>query len=108
MPIPSPPQGPIEPGNIDLTRRPIVRNGKGYSTVRSASFNFDGREVLLPTVSDDGRLLTPDEAVQTYRKTGRHLGVFQSPVEANAYAEQLHREQERLYGARAKAKGLRR
>ena len=89
------------PGNIDLNNRPIVRNPDGsFSTVSSMSFNIDGKEVLLPTISNDGRRLTPEEAVNQYRATGEHLGKFNTPEEATAYAQQLHKDQEGLYGAR--------
>lgn len=81
-------------GNIDLTNRPRVRNADGsISTVRSASFNMDGKEVLLPTVSEDGRIMSDDEAVAQYRKTGRYLGKFNTVKEADAYAERLHNDQ---------------
>lgn len=83
------------PGNIDLQTRPRVTNPDGtVSTVRSMSTNIDGREVLMPTVSEDGRIMSDDEAVAQYRQTGRHLGQFGTVDEANAYAEQLHRDQE--------------
>lgn len=86
-------------GNIDLTNRPIVHNDDGsISTVRSMSFeDEDGKEVLVPTVSDDGRIMSNDEAVQQYYKTKRYLGKFDSIDEANAYAEQLHNQQEQIY-----------
>lgn len=99
--------GLLERGNIDLKKRPRVQNPDGsISTVRSMSFNTGGREVLIPTVSDDGRIMSTDEAVQTYRKTGKHLGHFDSPKAATAYAKQLSKEQDRMYGP--KPKGLRR
>jgi diguanylate cyclase (GGDEF)-like protein len=86
--------GQIEPGNIDLAHRPRVKNPDGsISTVRSMSVGIDGREVLLPTVSEDGRIMPDSEAVAQYRKTGRHLGIFRDPASATAYAERLHREQ---------------
>ena len=92
------PKGQIEAGNIDLDNRPVVKNPDGsISTVRSMSANFDGREVLIPTVSDDGRLLSDDEAIALYRQTGRHLGIFDTPESATAYAESLHRDQEARY-----------
>jgi hypothetical protein len=93
--------GQLEPGNIDLTHRPRVKNPDGsISTVRSMSANIDGREVLLPTVSDDGRLLSNDEAIAEYQRTGKHLGVFADPASATAYAQQLHGAQADLLDGR--------
>lgn len=89
--------GLLTAGNIDLLHRPRVRNSDGsISTVRSFSVNLDGREVLLPTVSDDGRIMSEDEAIRTFQRTGRHLGMFDSPSSATAYAEKLHEDQARL------------
>lgn len=90
--------GMVTAGNIDLTQRPVVKNGDGsISTVRSASFNIDGKEVLLPTVSQDGKLLSNDEAITLYRRTGNNLGTFESPEAATAYAQQLHLAQAAQY-----------
>ncbi len=81
-------------GNIDLNNRPKVRNPDGsISTVRSTSVNIDNKEILLPTVSDDGKNLTVQEAVQLYKTTGKHLGRFNSVQEANFAAEQIHQQQ---------------
>jgi len=90
-----PAYGALEPGNIDLTRRPHVQNEDGsVSTVRSMGVNIDGKEVLIPTVSDDGRIMSDDEAVDEYKRTGRHLGVYASPEASTAAAEAIHRDQE--------------
>lgn len=88
------PDGMTDQGNIDVHNRPVVKNQDGsISTVRSMSVNFDGKEVLIPTVSDDGRIMSDDEAINTYLKTGRHLGMFSTPEAATAYAESLHNQQ---------------
>jgi hypothetical protein len=89
--------GLIEPGNIDIHNRPVVHNDDGsISTVRSMSFGTDEGEVLVPTVID-GRVVSDQEARHHYYQTGEHLGIFESPEEADAYAKALHDEQAREY-----------
>lgn len=89
-----------EPGNIDLYNRPEIPNNGGISTVYSMSFMDEdprsrtyGSEVLVP-LADGGRILTPQEAIQRYYQTGRHLGAFAAPDDATTYAQQLHKDYE--------------
>lgn len=87
-------------GNIDLYNRPVVLNDDGsISTVRSMSFHDDisGKEVVVPTVADDGRILSPYEAKQNYYNTGKYLAVFDTVEEAEAFAEDLHNQQDKIY-----------
>jgi N12 class adenine-specific DNA methylase len=86
--------GMLTPGNIDMSNRPEVHNPDGtISTIRSISFEENGKEILIPTVSDDGRILSDDEAIAHYHQTGAHLGTFTNAAAATAYAERLHQQQ---------------
>jgi hypothetical protein len=88
------PPGLVEPGNIDLSNRRVVPNADGtVSTVRSFSVNIDGKETLLPQISPTGKVWSQQEAIANYRKTGQHLGKFDSVASANAYAQQVHQDQ---------------
>ena len=85
-------------GNINLNNRPVVKNSDGtISTVRSMSFNEDGKEILIPTVVN-GKIVSDEEAIDHYHKTGEYLGKFDTIEQADEYANQLHLEQEKLYG----------
>lgn len=96
-------KGMVEPGNIDLSHRPVVRNSDGsISTVRSMSFEEDGKEVLVPTISPSGVKLTDKGAIALYQATGANLGKFKTVESADQYARALHNEQERQYVAPAK------
>lgn len=105
------PEGMVEPPNINLYNRPTVHNPDGsISSVRSMSFEDDGKEVLVPTVSDDGRILSDKEAENQYQKTGKHLGIFKDSgitpawVHTDKYAGDLHNDYAAgLYGGQRSA-----
>ena len=88
---------PLEKGNIDLSKRKPVKLPDGSTaTIRSMSGNVDGKEVLIPTIGPNGENWDPDTkegaraAWDHYNKTGQHLGKFNTPEEADSYAEWLH------------------
>lgn len=85
---------PTEPGNLNLQERPHVKNPDGStSTVRSMSVNLDGKEYLLPTVSKDGRVMGDEEAIDEFRRTQEHLGVYPSVEDAERASVAIHEDQ---------------
>jgi hypothetical protein len=80
----------VQPGNINLTGRPILRNSDGsISSEKSFSIGTDKGEVLIPKIVN-GKELTQQQAIDHYRRTGEHMGIFDTPEHADAYAEQVH------------------
>ena len=89
--------GMVNNGNIDVFNRPVVKNPDGsISTVRSMSIGTDRGTVLIPTVVN-GKVVTPEEAINHFKKTKENLGVFKDDASANTFAELLHQQQEQLY-----------
>lgn len=87
-------------GNINLNNRKVLHNEDGtISTERSFSFwdEKEGKEILIPQVVD-GILLSFDEAIEHYYKTGEHFGKFDTPEEADQYSTELHNRDEFFYG----------
>lgn len=88
------------PGNLPTDIRERVTNPDGsISTVRTISIGTDAGEVLIPTVIN-GRVVSDDEAVEHFRRTGENFGTFSTPADATAYAQQLHRQHEQQLGGR--------
>lgn len=97
--------GLVEIGNIDLNDRPVIRIGDEVATLRSASREIDGVEVLVPTVTHDGRIVSEDEAFEIYARTGEHLGKFASAEAATAYAQKLSDDQGTRYNPQTAGAG---
>ena len=84
--------GQIAPGNINLFTRPRVKNPDGsVSTVRTMGFSDEpGVEINIPTVGEHGGVLSNQDAIAQYRRTGQHLGTFTTPEASDAAAQALH------------------
>lgn len=96
------PVGLTAAGNLNLHNRPVVLNPDGtISTVKTISIGTDAGEVLLPTVIN-GKVVSNQEAIDHYKKTGEHLGIFDTPENADAYSQVLHQAQEKEYAVAAK------
>ncbi len=80
----------VKPGTINLTNRPIYHwpNGQISSEI-SFSRGTDDGEVLVPRIVN-GKVLSEDQAWDHYKQTGQHMGIFDTPEHADAYAEQVH------------------
>ena len=85
--------GTVTPGNIDVSNRPKHANADGStSTVYSASFGMDGgKSLLLPRIRQDGAMMSNQEALDEYRRTGEHLGIYRSQADADAASDEIHR-----------------
>jgi hypothetical protein len=57
----------------------------------------DGKAVLVPSVIAGRGVVSPQEAYRYYQQTGQHLGVFDTPEAADAYAQALHEQQATEY-----------
>lgn len=89
---------------------PVINNPDGtISTERTATFEVDGRHIVLPTIVN-GQQLTSDQAFKLWQD-GKHraVGVFQSAEEADEFARQRSAAggalQDRKYAAGGPVKG---
>jgi hypothetical protein len=102
------PANVIEYGNINLNLRPIVKLKNGsIATILSITIDgklSDGSKVytLIPTISDDGIRLTDKDAISLHGQTGRHLGIFATTKDANAYGRALSAQEAEKYKTQIK------
>lgn len=85
---------PITDGNLPLGVKYRVSNPDGsVSTVRTISIGVDGGEVVIPTVLK-GKIVSDEEAIAHYERTGANFGTFRNAKEAKAFSEWLHNKHE--------------
>jgi hypothetical protein len=92
------PLGMLAKGNINILKRPAVKNPDGtVSSVRSITVTDNlGHAYLIPTVIKTlggWRVVSNQLAINYWKKTGQHLGYFANEAAANRYAGVLHRQQ---------------
>lgn len=87
----TPTAGVIQPPNIDVGNIAIA--GEGFVTGDSFSFGTPDGEILIPSIDERGTPLSQDEAMNRYYETGQHLGIYNSPQDADIFAQQLDRFQ---------------
>lgn len=104
---PGPAPKPIQESNIDLSKQPLVKTPEGTATVRSITVEMDGQHIVIPTVTSDGkgggRIMSDAEAIQRYKDTGQHLGIYGSKADAEKAAVDLHNREAARIGAGAAA-----
>jgi hypothetical protein len=91
------PKGMVERGNINLDKR-ITKGGfrvekDGFATLRSISVGTDRGTVLIPTVSPSGKQFSNEQAIDHFKATRKHLGIFKDEKSATSFAKQLSRSQ---------------
>jgi len=80
----------LQKGNINLSGRPVLHNSDGtISSEKSFSIGTDKGEVLIPLIVN-GKELTQKQAIEHYKKTGEHMGIFDTADNADAYATKVH------------------
>ena len=90
--------GVVQSASIDVSKLPTVRNPDGsVSTVRTIGIEMDGKHYLIPTVIG-GRVVSNDEAIDAFKRTGRHLGVFSTREASDEAGRRLHEAEERRTG----------
>ena len=83
--------GMLEGPNVDISEwQGDVQNSDGtVSTIKTISFNVDGIEIVVPTLTRTGRQMTESEAIEHYFSSGEHFGAFDSVKGATEYASSL-------------------
>ena len=101
------PLGLVRPGTIDPTQQPSVpvpqSEGGGNASVRTIGVGAPQGEMVVPTVSvapAAPRLVPDEEAIKLAFLRNLHLGVFDTPKHATAFADSLHRREEARGGKR--------
>ena len=91
-------KGILRQGNIDIHARPKVQLADGSTaTVRSIAVTFDDGTFVIPTIGPKGEDWSNEQAIEEFKRTGKHLGMFKTAEDAEAYSIALHENQDKEY-----------
>jgi hypothetical protein len=80
-------------GNIDVSSRKTIKLSNGeVELFKPMAFRNAGKVIVVPTITEGGKLLTESGAINKYFETGMHLGIFDDMSEAKVRIEQLEKE----------------
>lgn len=79
-------------------KTPVLQKNGSISTEKTITVEADGKHYVIPTIID-GKSYTPEAASKAFRdKQIKPIGVFNTPEEAKAFAEQRSRDLDRNFG----------
>jgi len=84
-------------GNYDLGDRQVVKNSDGtISTEYSIVIEEDGEYIVIPTVVD-GKIVSEEDAVEFYHRTGLNHGKYKTEKEAVKASKEISKIQAQRY-----------
>jgi hypothetical protein len=89
----------MTPEAVAAGGKPVVpQTGGNISTEKTITIEMDGKHLVIPTIIN-GVSYSPDAAVQALRQgKNKPLGVFNTPQEAQSFAEQRSMALDRAFG----------
>ena len=80
-------------GNMDTTsRKPIKLSNGEIELFKPMAFRNSGKVIVVPMITDGGKLLTESGAINKYFETGMHLGIFNNMTDAKRLIEELEEQ----------------
>lgn len=74
------------------SRKPIKLSNGEIELFKPMAFRNSGKVVVVPMITDGGKLLTESGSINKYFETGMHLGIFDNMVEAKMRIEELEKQ----------------
>lgn len=89
------PEGLAVPGNVDMAARKVFvgEDRKAKILMPITVPVVGGQYAVVPSVDEDGTVLTKYQAISKYMETKQHLGVFETEEAARDYAGKIQSSQ---------------